>query len=324
MMKLERLVGRIKSRRQARRARRAARAMRLVLGILEWIFGLAALAALVVGVLYLSSNYATDTMVTSKGERRRYILYVPEIYDPQVPTPLVISIHGYSDWPEHHAEMTGWNVLADEHGFLVVYPAGMKFPRRWRSSGATFDDPLHDVIFISELIDKLEGEYNIDQERIYANGLSNGAGMSFLLACEMPDRIAAVGLVAGAYLLPWEACTPARAVPTVVFHGTADPIVPFEGGPSEAFNVPFPNIPEWVDTLARQNGCMGETETVMSGQVREKRYTGCTADVVYYEIEGGGHTWPGGEPLPVWLTGETSDEIEATRVIWAFYEANHR
>ena len=116
--------------------------------------------------------------------------------------------------------------------FLVVYPEGTGFPRRWRAGGWP-GDPMADVVFISDLIDTLSAEYNIDPARIYANGLSNGGGMSFLLGCALSDRIAAIGGVAGAYALPLEDCLPSRPVPMIIFHGTVDAIVPYLGGPSE-------------------------------------------------------------------------------------------
>ena len=89
-----------------------------------------------------------------------------------------------------------------------------------------------DVRFISDLIDDLEKAYNIDPTRIYANGLSNGGGMAFVLSCTLSDRIAAVGMVAAAQMLPWSWCTDHRPVPMIAFHGTADSIVPYEGGTS--------------------------------------------------------------------------------------------
>ncbi len=92
--------------------------------------------------------------------------------------------------------------------------------------------------FISDLIDHLEGEYNVDPARIYANSLSNGGGMSFALSCKLSERNAAIGSVAGAYLLPWDICNPSRPVPVIVFHGNADPIVPFTGGLSRSFDIP--------------------------------------------------------------------------------------
>ncbi len=212
----------------------------------------------------------------------------------------MISIHGFAEWPAHQQQISHWNELADEYGFLMVYPMGTSFPLHWRTNGDT--DLMQDVTFISDLIDKLESEYNVDPARIYANGLSNGGGMSFALSCKLSKRIAAIGGVAEAYLLPWESCTPSLPVPTIIFHGNADPIVPFAGGPSSAFDIPFPPIDEWVQTLAEHNGCNQN------------------AAVIYYTIDGGGHTWPGGDPLPEWITGANSDDIDATRLMWEFFQ----
>ncbi len=265
----------------------------------------------------------TNGALVSSGERRAYLLYVPENYNPESPTPLVISIHGYAEWPAHQAQISRWNDVADEYGFIVVYPSGTSFPLRWRTYGdpGSATDPAPDIAFITDLIDALEQKYNIDPNRIYANGLSNGGGMSFVLACQLSQRIAAVGMVSGAYLYPWENCNPARPVPAVIFHGTADEIVPYQGGSSTAFHLPFPAIPDWVAALAGRNQCSGAPVALPpSGDVSGIAYTGCAADVVFYTVAGGGHAWPGGEPLPEWIAGRTTQDIDATRVMWNFFQ----
>ncbi len=274
--------------------------------------GLTQLRALLPGL----PRGCTRQRLVSGGERRSFLLYVPPAYDPARPTALVISIHGYAEWPAHQMHISRWNELAAQQGFLVAYPAGRRIPRRWRTQG----DLPQDVDFISGMIDALAGRYNLDPARVYANGLSNGGGMSFLLACRLSNRIAAIGGVSGAYLTPWEACRPARAVPAILFHGTADPIVPYHGGPSRSFNLPFPDVPGWVQTLARRNGCSEPPVSLPAqGQVSGLRYAGA-AEVVFYTIAGGGHTWPGGEPLPRWIAGSTSQDIDATRAMWQFFE----
>jgi polyhydroxybutyrate depolymerase len=263
----------------------------------------------------------TNGRLASAGERRTYLLHVPASYDPARPTPLVISLHGFAEWPAHQAQISRWNDLAEEQGFLVVYPAGTRFPLRWRAGGRINPaDPAPDIAFISDLIDALSAEYNLDPARVYANGLSNGGGMAFVLACELSERIAAVGMVAGAYGYAWEKCAPARPAPAIIFHGTADPIVPFEGGEDDRFAAGLPDIAGWVSTLAARNGCAAEPRALpASGAARGVAYTGCGADVVFYTIAGGGHTWPGGEPLPEWLTGITTQDIDATRTMWDFF-----
>lgn len=262
----------------------------------------------------------TSGSITSAGEQRRYLLYVPETYDPSVPTPLVISIHGFAEWPAHQQQISRWNLLADEYGFLVVYPMGTGFPLRWRASGGP--GLASEVTFISDLIDHLQGQYNLDPARIYANGLSNGGGMSFALSCKLAERIAAIGSVAGAHLLPWEECSPARLTPVIVFYGTADPIVPFKGGPSRSFDIPFPVVDEWVQTLAERRGCAPQAQALpRAGEASGVRFTGCAqnAEVIYYTITGGGHTWPGGDALPEFIAGYTSTDINATRLMWEFF-----
>ncbi len=281
---------------------------------------LAGIVLILAAIIFVNINQQDGEVITS-GEARKYLLHIPEGYDPSLSTPLVISIHGFAEWPAHQMNLSHWNELANQENFIVVYPRGSSFPMRWRTSG--LGESLLDVQFISDLIDQLQNEYNIDPQRIYSNGLSNGGGMSFQLACKLSDRIAAFGGVAGAYMVAWENCQTERPVPAIIFHGTADPIVPFEGGPSESFDVPFPNITDWVQQMAERNGCDITPEIIpATGEVSGFRYSDCdqNADVDYYIIDGGGHSWPGGDPLPKWIVGQTSDDINATQTMWKFFE----
>lgn len=288
------------------------------------LLGLLAALALIAVIGWRLINRASGSLVSS-GEKRAYLLYVPETYHPGVPTPLVITIHGFAQWPAHQMQVSQWNELADEYGFIVVYPMGTGFPLRWRTNGEPGSeiDPMLDVTFISDLIDKLSAEYTIDPARIYANGLSNGGGMSFVLACELSERIAAIGTVAGAYLFPWDACKPSRPVPVIAFHGTADPIVPYQGGPSERFDIPFPFIPDWVAEYARLNGCnRAPFELPAQGETSVVQYTACLsdADVIFYTITGGGHSWPGGDPIPEFIVGKNTQDVDATELMWEFFQ----
>jgi polyhydroxybutyrate depolymerase len=147
--------------------------------------------------------------------------------------------------------------------------------------------------------------------------------MTLLLACQLSDKVSAVGAVAGAYLFPLEDCQPNRPVPAIFFHGKADKIVPYTGGPSERFDLPFPNIPEFVHAYAEKNGCDSTSTTIKNTvNVKGVRYSNCTkdAEVIFYSIADGGHNWPGGTPLPKWITGKTSQEIDATQLMWKFFQ----
>ncbi len=262
----------------------------------------------------------------SSGEKRTYRLYVPKSYDRARPAPLVISMHGAGLWGAAHMEMSQWNAVADQQGLLVVYPSGVggEGPRAWRVGAG--DRSARDVRFIAELIDTLKASYAIDATRIYADGLSNGGGMAFLLSCTLSDRIAAVGLVASAQFLPWSACQDQKAVPMIAFHGTDDRFTPYHGGTSwVARDHVFPSIPVFTATWARRNRCAGSpVESRVAADVTRLEYTGCAddADVVLYTIHGGGHTWPGGGPMPEWFAGPTSRGVDATRQSWAFFRAH--
>jgi len=299
---------------------------------LRIIFGVPLAAG---GMLLVWSYFVdrTNGSIVSSGLTRRYELYIPRTYDRSKPTPLVISIHPAATWPRLQMNMTRWNELADEHGFIVVYPAGTGVflggvgpGPQVRQGGRVYD---RNVRFITDLIERLQDQYNIEPNRIYVNGMSNGGSMALALGCAIPDRIAAVAAVAPAGPIPpgVEECTGSKPVPTMIFHGTADRMAPYLGGVSPILPRPLPNMPDWVAQNARYNRCKRESsQTQFAPGVRRIVYSDCDndADVVFYTIEGGGHTWPGGEHLAAWIAGKTSDEINASRLMWDFFEQHPR
>jgi polyhydroxybutyrate depolymerase len=279
---------------------------------------------LVEAVSFEVRNRPNGTLVSS-GEEREYLLHVPRSYDPRKPTPLVISMHGGAGWPAMQKETSRWNTLSESQGLIVVYPSGIsgRGPRAWRMNPSGL---ARDVRFISDLIDTLQAAYNIDGARVYADGLSNGGGMAFVLSCTLSDRIAAVGMVASAQLLPFDWCKDQRAVPMIAFHGTADRTVPYHGGKSWVTPGAFPDMPTWAADWARRNRCGTEpVESPVAADVTRLEYTHCAddAEVVLYTLDGGGHSWPGGGPLPEWLVGPTSHSVDATSLMWAFFR-EHR
>jgi polyhydroxybutyrate depolymerase len=301
----------------------AADGSKSVLAVAQALLAVPAALALVMAMSFHVRNRNNGAFVSS-GEPREYLLYVPRSYDAARPTPLVISLHGGGLWPVPQRDISLWNRVADEHGFIVVYPSGVsgRGPRAWRVAARR--GSLRDIRFLAELIDSLKSSYTIDPTRIYADGLSNGGGMAFLLSCALADRIAAVGLVASAQFLSWDACQDVeRPVPMIAFHGTEDRFTPYHGGVSWAGrNHVFPSIPAFTETWARRNRCTaGPVESVAAPDVRRLEYRDCAdgAPVVLYTILGGGHTWPGGGPAPRWFVGTTSKGIDATRTMWEFF-----
>jgi len=288
------------------------------------LLGLPLVLVLVEAVSYEVRN-RTNGSVVSSGQEREYLLHVPKSYDPAKPTPLIISLHGGAGWPAMQKETSRWNTLSESQGFIVVYPSGIsgRGPRAWHMNPSGL---AKDVRFISDLIDTLKAAYNVDSTRVYADGLSNGGGMAFVLSCTLSDRIAAVGMVASAQFLPFDWCTDRRAVPMIAFHGTADRTVPYHGGKSWVAPVAFPGMPTWAADWARRNRCGSDpVESAVAADVTRLEYTNCADDtaVVLYTVKGGGHSWPGGGPLPEWLVGPTSRSIDATSLMWAFYR-EHR
>jgi polyhydroxybutyrate depolymerase len=270
-------------------------------------------------------------IVESAGSERCYYLYVPPGYDAAEPGPLVLSFHGFSSNPESHALITGWHRLAEQEGFLLVYPQGMGYPQRWNAGATWGDEGVDDVQFFRDMVDDVSEMAAVDRSRIYVNGFSNGGGMSVRIGCEAADVVTAIGSVAGA-VVDMDDCSPSRPVPVMAFHGTADPIVDYEGGEMRGRALPlaagvtsaptyFLGAEEWVALWAESNGCATEPEALSpQGDVRGMEYVDCnqSARVILYTIEGGGHTWPGGWPIP--LVGKTSAGINATEELWAFFQ----
>lgn len=263
----------------------------------------------------------TEQSLTSGGTVRTVRVHIPRSYTGREPIPLVVSLHGFASSGSQQETYSGWSTLADKEGFIAVFPNGTGTPPRWYAGGSSYigSSQIDDVAFFKEMFDVLDKAYCIDDARIFVNGLSNGGGMTNRLACEMADRIAAVGTVAGAYSPLRNGCQPARPIPVVAFHGDADPIVKYDGAPLQG----FPPIKDWVADWAKRNGCNKGPDTVFTqGEVTGIAYSDCqqNADVQFYIIAGGGHTWPGSFPIP--LLGRTTADIDATQTMWKFFSAH--
>jgi polyhydroxybutyrate depolymerase len=257
--------------------------------------------------------------IVSGGLERSYLLHVPSGYDSSQPVPLVVSLHGLASNAIQQAVYSRWNDVAERANIITVYPQGTGRPPRWNSGGSRLggDNGVDDVQFMRGLLANLAKRLCIDPARIYVNGISNGGGMSYRIACEMADQVAAIGTVAGAFYEFPGGCHPSRPVPVIAFHGTADPLVNFDGNP----RLGLPKITTWAADWAARNGCTTSEAIPAKGEVSGIRYTGCKghADVVLYRIEGGGHTWPG-SPIPVLILGKTTRDINATETMWTFFE----
>ncbi len=273
--------------------------------------------------------------ITVDGYERTFQVHVPANVDR--PTPLVIVLHGGAGTGRGMRLMSEFDRVADQHGFMVVYPDGLY--RHWndrRGSGRRMRADVDDVKFIATLIDHLAGRYTIDAKRVYAAGISNGGFMTFRLACELSDRIAGFATVV-ANISPDFAreCRPPRPVRLLMMNGTDDPVMPYKGGSVKVFRRELGEVISAPDTVAfwvKANGCKGTPveQTLPDAvppdgtQVHVITYSGCSegGEVIFYRIEGGGHTWSkraGGQYLPERRVGRVCHAIDAAETIWSFF-----
>src|SRR3954462_826350 len=214
-----------------------------------------------------------------------------------------------------------FNPLADRDTFLVVAPDGQGSPRHFNlTSEPGLQDDLAMVI---ALLDGMEKTLCIDARRVYSTGMSDGGAMTSALACRHFDRFAAFGPVAVIINLP--GCGGAMPVAIAAFMGTADPVVPFDGGKVSCCGSPvLGSAPEAMSAWAAHDGCAGApTEQRLGSEVRRRTWSGCagTSSVVFYIIDGGGHTWPGAAITPAQL-GLTTQQISASDTLWEFFKAH--
>jgi polyhydroxybutyrate depolymerase len=282
-----------------------------------------------------------DTLGTSShtlihdGWERSYRVHVPPVLP--LGAPLVIQLHGGGGNGAGLDRVTRFFDLADRERFAVASPNGVD--HRWHDgrtrrepAARQTEEPVDDVGFLAALIDCVAGWLPIDRRRVYVAGISNGAMMAARLANEIPDRIAAFGQVAGT--VAEDAPTwwhPARPVPVIQVHGTADPIVPYQGGAVRTRRRGGPDrgrvlgVEEWVALVAAHNGATGPTTVRIEPDVTRSTWRGPTpqGDVEAWRVAGGGHTWPGGRQyLPVGIIGTTTATFDATAALWRFF-ASH-
>ena len=291
-------------------------------------------------------DQAHFTLPRSRGSLQRarsWIVYAPSRYDPTTPTPVVVLLHGRPSNGGGMAFLTGMNGVAENHNFIVVYPDGID--NEWNAqfdisasdislTGRRSTLPQDDVGFLRTLMGDLAQDFNIDRNRLYLGGFSNGSFMTYRMACSAGDTFAAFAAVsAGLYIELARYCRRSDPTPILIMNGTADPSVPYggvllanpEGG--EPIRISL-GVQDTVAAFARRNGCdlAGESTTFaergQSPGTNIVRFVprNCRpgADVILYAINGGGHTWPGHSRLPAEL-GLTNMDMDAGEVIWDFF-----
>lgn len=235
---------------------------------------------------------------------------------PRAGMALVVDFHGAGSNMEQQAFYSGFDPLADRDGFVVATPNGIDAPiRQWR-----FLDPK-DIDFAKAIVRELVAKACVAPDRVAATGISSGGAMTASLACRAADVYRAFAPVAADFYN--EAyCGRAPSRPFMIFHGTADTVVPYGGGgitaPSNRGQLVKP-AEETARQWAKHNGCTGgPTATRQSTEVVRLDWTGCRQPVVMYKIVGGGHTWPGAIDVP--RLGATTNQISASSTMWTFFQ----
>jgi polyhydroxybutyrate depolymerase len=284
------------------------------------LVGAAILFAVLAGNRALGADHRPETRkIDAGGERRSYLLYVPEKVAPS--PALVLVLHGRDGSPNgiRQRMRASFDAIADREGFLVAYPAALH--GAWNTGHKWARSDADDVGFLSALIDQLISGYKVDPRRVYITGFSNGAGMAYWFACSRSEKVAALAPVSGGLAqVNMKPCAQAskRPIPLLIIHGTADPINPFDDGELEG------NLQYWI----RRNGCQ---LTPLEDYLPQKRptgtrtrvlsYGGCTdgAAVKLYALEGCGHYWPGDQRFDLRRAGPECVSFEGADVIWQFF-----
>ena len=270
----------------------------------------------------ISAQQTINGSMIHNGIQRDYILYIPAIYDGSTDVPLVLNFHGYGSNANEQMFYGDFRDIADTEGFLLVHPQGtiINGDQQWNVGFLGNGNTTDDVGFTEALIDELANLYTINLDRVYATGMSNGGFMSFLLACQLSEKIAAVASVTGS-MTPdtYDACNAQQPTPILQIHGTGDSNVLYNGDTWTR------SIEDVISYWVNYNNC--ETSPTTTALTDINRLDGSTVEHIIYsggdngvttehmKIIGGGHTWPGSA---ITLPG-TNQDINASMEIWHFF-----
>jgi polyhydroxybutyrate depolymerase len=257
---------------------------------------------------------ATDEERSLKvGElERTYYLHIPDGLNSAQSVPLVFLFHGYTENGAYARNYSGMDDIANANGFVVVYPegSGSDGSPSWNAGlccGGAVTDNVDDFAFVRAIIADVETVVGVDPKRIYAAGFSNGALLSYRLACEMSDTFAAVAPAGGT--LVTSPCEPSQPVSLIHIHGVNDQAVPIDGGGS---GIQFPSVLEGISAWAKLDGCSGEEQVEHEGVLTHTTYGTCAPGIAVesYMVDGIGHSWPSKYVAPV------------SQIVWDFFAAH--
>ncbi|MBV8222710.1 MAG: polyhydroxybutyrate depolymerase [Candidatus Eremiobacteraeota bacterium] len=294
-----------------------------------WIF-LALTAALLVLAGFLRPMHvkaqSTRDSMTFGGITRTYHVYRPAALSRDAAAPLVVVLHGGFGTGAQAERAYHWDAAADAHGFVVLYPDGLRFA--WNAGlccGYPQAENIDDVGFLTTLIAKVIQSENIDPHRVYATGISNGAFMSYRLACESSFQFAAIGPDAGTLDVP---CEHPKPTSVLAIHGLEDKNVPFNGGVGVGVDKSVrPSVPSSIARWRAIDHCAAPRTTSAPPVHTEISQCAEGRTVELITIDGAGHQWPGSEPPAVGQIfglklDQPSHALDATAVFWEFFAAH--
>ena len=275
--------------------------------------------------------------VTADGRTRTSHLYVPTTLPAGEPVPLLVALHGGTGWGRQFQRSSGFDGIAEANGFLVVFPDGVgvgptETLRTWNGGiccGPAARDDVDDVAFVAQLVAQISGEYDVDPDRIYAAGHSNGAVLSIRLACELSDTIVAVGFQAGSMSI--DTCDPPVPVSMLHLHGEADENVPPQGGKGSKgiSGVEWRPVLDGLRTFAAADGCPAGSTVVVDPDRPEltiQRWAPCGDGTVveYVLVPGANHAWMGAAAGGRSPSGTPFAGFDSSAAIWSFLAAHPR
>ncbi|QBD78181.1 ferulic acid esterase [Ktedonosporobacter rubrisoli] len=245
-------------------------------------------------------------------------MHIPGGYHNREAYPLVLNFHGHGSNASVQERMTGMSRLADQRNFVVVYPqgsVGLDMRTGWNTGPWNYPH-VDDVLFTSDLINRLQETLCINPQRIYAVGFSNGGGLTNILACKLAGRIAGFAIVSGGMHPVTGGCRPSRPVSLLEFHGTGDHVVPYTGNRA---NDDEPPIAAWLAGWVSRDGCTGKpTILALEKRVMREQWSPCRGDthIILYRISNGQHTWPRRGAVP----DADGHVLDVTPIIWNFFQ----
>ncbi len=260
----------------------------------------------------------SERTVSVDGLQRTYLLHIPPNLAAGKPVPLVFVFHGLEESGALIRQSSGMNEISDSGGFIVAYPEGTgpSSVLSWNAGGCcgyAQENKVDEAAFVRQILVDVGTLASIDTRRVYASGFSNGALLSYRLACEMSDTFAAVAPVAGVLLS--SPCQPTHPVAVIAFHGLNDTSVPYAGGGTiPGSGMPFPAVEESIAAWVQLDGCTNSPKVEQTGLLTHTTYAACLQGtaVELYTVKGLGHVWPIKYIVP------------ASQIIWDFFAAHPR